>query len=276
VTALERGGWGLDAHWNDDFHHAVHALLTGERAGYYGDFAADHTLAKIFENGYALDGGFSEFRQKAHGRPFGELPRSRLVAYVQSHDQIGNRAQGERLHQLAGIERAMIGAALLFMSPFAPMIFQGEEWAASTPFLYFAELESKELRDAVREGRMAEHSGAGWDKPAPDPTDARTRERSVLRWDERGDGDHAAMLAWYRALIEARRAHPSLRDDRPGTARVTRSGALVIVERGELALACNVGDAAVQTQLGHVLLASQGLASSSELPPRSCALVKRR
>ncbi len=276
VTPRDAGGWGLDGHWNDDFHHAVHALLTGEHDGYYADFAADATLGKIFERGYALDGGYSPFRKTAHGMPYGALPRSRLVAYVQSHDQVGNRAQGERLHQLAGVERAMIGAALLFVSPFAPMIFQGEEWAASTPFLYFAELESAELREAVRKGRMAEHAGAGWDKPAPDPTDARTREQSVLQWHERADGEHAAMLGWYRALIEARRVHAALRDDRPGTAQVRRDGPLLVVDRGELGLACNLGERPVQAQLGDILLASQGLASAHELPPLGCALYKRR
>jgi maltooligosyltrehalose trehalohydrolase len=125
--------WGLDAHWNDDFHHAVHALVTGEQSGYYVDFV--RTLPKVLERGYALDGGFSKFRSAPHGRPFGDLPRDRLVAYIQSHDQVGNRAHGERLHQLAGFQRTQIAAALLMTSPFVPMLFQGEEWAASTPFM---------------------------------------------------------------------------------------------------------------------------------------------
>lgn len=276
VMARDRGGWGLDGHWNDDFHHAVHVLLTGERSGYYGDFVAADTLTKILERGYALDGGYSEFRQKVHGMPYGDLPRSQLVAYVQSHDQIGNRAIGERLHQLAGTERAMIGAALLFTSPFVPMLFQGEEWAASSPFQYFAELESAELREAVKKGRMAEHSGAGWDKPAPDPTDPATRERSMLRWEERTDRAHAAMLDWYRSLIQARRAHAALRDDRAGSTRATRDGDLIVVERGDVTLACNIGDAKAPANIGDVLLASRGLATASELPPRSCVLFKRR
>jgi maltooligosyltrehalose trehalohydrolase len=276
VTPRERGGWGLDAHWNDDFHHAVHVLLTGERTGYYGDFSGTGTLAKILEHGYALDGGYSAFRNKPHGSPYGDLPRSRLVSYIQSHDQIGNRAAGDRLHQLAGIERAMIGAAILFVSPFVPMLFQGEEWAASSPFQYFAELESEELREAVRKGRMAEHSGAGWDRPAPDPTDPSTRERSVLRWHERSDGTHAAMLTWYRALIEARRMHPALRDDRPGTVRVHRAGPLLTIERGTHTLACNLGDEPSRADGGEVVLASHGLASTHELPPRSCVLYRTR
>lgn len=276
VTPRSGGGWGLDAHWNDDFHHAVHMLLTGERGGYYGDFADDAVLGKILEHGYALDGGYSEYRNTHHGVPYGDLPRGRLVAYVQSHDQIGNRARGERLHQLAGLDRTMLGAAMLFVSPFVPMIFQGEEWAASSPFQYFAELESAELREAVRKGRAAEHAGPGWDRPPPDPTDPATRERSVLRWGERDEPAHAAMLAWYRALIEARRAHPVLRDDRPQATRFHRADSVITIERGDLSLVCNTSDIAVGLELDEILLASRGLASTSELPPQTCALVRQR
>ncbi len=268
-------GWGLDAHWNDDFHHAVHVLLTGETAGYYGDFAAPGTLGKVLEGGYALDGGFSPFRGGVHGAPFGGLPRDRLVAYTQSHDQVGNRAAGERLHQLAGLERARIAAALLFASPFVPMLFQGEEWAASTPFCYFCDLESPELRAAVREGRRAEHAAAGWQGPEPDPTDPATRDASVLRWEEREDGDHARMLAWYRQLAALRRAHASLRDPSPGGTRVRQQGAVLEVERGELVLVANLGDGPARLPAGEVLAASSPMASARELPPVSCALAQR-
>ena len=263
--------WGLDAHWNDDFHHAVHALVTGEHDGYYVDFAG--ALPKVLEQGYALDGGYSQFRGEPHGRPFGSLPRDRLVAYVQSHDQVGNRAFGERLHQLAGIERAQIAAALLMTSPFVPMLFQGEEWAASTPFCYFAELESEELRAAVREGRRREHGHGGTVEP-PDPVDPATRNACVLRWQERDHGDHARMLGWYRALVEARRAHPELRDPAPGSTNALQTGELVTVQRGALVLVCNPSARAQPTRLGDVLLASTGLANLHELPPLSCALVR--
>jgi maltooligosyltrehalose trehalohydrolase len=276
VTERARGGWGLDAHWDDDFHHVVHALLTREHDGYYADFAEPGALRKVLERGYVLDGGYSPFRKTNHGTPYGELPRDRLVAYVQSHDQVGNRALGERLHQLCGMERAQIAAALLLVSPFVPMLFQGEEWAASTPFLYFADLQSPELREAVRKGRAVEHAGAGWREPPPDPIDRATRDASTLRWAERGEADHAAMLAWYRALVEARRAHPTLRDPGPGTTQVRGDGELMTVERGDLALVCNLAATPARVQLDDVLLASTGLASSSELPPVTCALVRRR
>jgi maltooligosyltrehalose trehalohydrolase len=273
VCSRRAGGWGLDAHWNDDFHHALHVLVTGERTGYYGDFTAPATLAKVLERGYALDGSYSPFRQNHHGKPFGELSRDRLVAYIQSHDQIGNRALGERLHHLAGIEKTALAAAILFASPFVPMLFQGEEWAASTPFCYFAELESQTLRNAVRDGRTAEHGGAGWAHPPPDPTDPATRASSVLRWDERDDGEHAKMLRWYRSLVAMRKEHFALRDPRPTATRVESSGDVLTIHRGELALVCNFAAEARRADLGNTIAASNGLANRRELPPLSCAFV---
>jgi maltooligosyltrehalose trehalohydrolase len=269
----DQSGWALDAHWNDDFHHAVHALLTGEHGGYYQDFDDPKMLAKVLENGYALDGGYSSFRRRNHGRPYGQLPRNRLVGYIQSHDQIGNRALGERLHHLAGIDRARIAAAMLFVSPFVPMIFQGEEWAASTPFYYFAELESEQLRDAVRRGRAAEHAGPGW-HAAPDPTDPATRDAAVLRWHERDDGDHEAMLGWYRSLIALRRSRPELRSSGPDDTQVAMTGQSVTIRRGRLALVCNLAETALRLDVDGVLLASRALAKANELPPMSCAVIE--
>jgi maltooligosyltrehalose trehalohydrolase len=264
--------WGLDAHWNDDFHHAVHALLTGEHGSYYADFVG--ALGKVLEHGYALDGGVSRFRGVRHGKPFGTLPRDRLVGYVQSHDQVGNRAFGERLHQLAGVRRAKIAAALLLTSPFVPMLFQGEEWAASTPFCYFAQLESEELRQAMREGRRKEHGLHGGAEP-PDPADPATRDRCVLRWQERDEGAHAEMLAWYRALIAARGQHAALREPAYDATRFSQHGSVITVERDGLALVCNLADQPARVILGDVLLASEDLANARELPGQSCAVVRR-
>jgi maltooligosyltrehalose trehalohydrolase len=276
VTERAAGGWGLDAHWNDDFHHAIHALLTGETTGYYADFADPGTLARVLERGYALEGGRSRHRGGPHGQPYGALPRDRLVGYIQSHDQVGNRGAGERLHVLCGIERAKLAAALLFVSPFVPMIFQGEEWAASTPFCYFADLQSPELREAVRAGRRAEHAAAGWTSAPIDPIDPATRDASVLRWDERVDPPHASMLAWYRELAAARRAHPSLRDPHPASTHVRRRGDVLEVERNELVLACNLGDEPVPLDLGgELVLASTATTTTRRLPPVSCALIRR-
>ena len=272
VTERSSGGWGLDAHWNDDLHHAVHALLTRETQRYYADFAEPGTLAKILERGYALDGGYSSFRGEHHGKPFGDVWRDRLVAYVQSHDQVGNRAWGERLHHLCGIDRAKLAAAILMCAPFVPMVFQGEEWAASTPFLYFADLEDPELREACRKGRREEHGIAR----GPDPFAVETLEASTLHWDERHDGEHASMLAWYRTLISARHRYHELRDPRPEATRaITLDGGGLAIERGDLALLCNFSGEAMRVEAGDVLLASTGGTSHRELPPVSCALVRR-
>jgi maltooligosyltrehalose trehalohydrolase len=274
VIARDHGGWGLDAHWNDDFHHAVHTLLTGERAGYYADFAEPDTLRRVLERGYALDGRMSQFRGRPHGYPYGTLPRDRLIAYVQSHDQVGNRPAGERLHQLAGYRRARLAAALLFTSPFVPMVFQGEEWAASTPFCYFAQPESPALCDTIREGRRAEHAAShGCGEPI-DPIDPATRDRCVLRWDERAGGEHATTLAWYRALIAARRAYPALRDPDPHTTTVTRDGDVLQIERGNLVLACNLADEPRRIErTGEVILTSDG-AGAPQLPALGCVLLR--
>jgi maltooligosyltrehalose trehalohydrolase len=274
IASEDAGGWGLDAHWNDDFHHAIHALLTGEHTGYYADFAAPGTLAKVLHRGYALDGGVSRYRGGPHGKPFGDLPRDRLVAYVQSHDQVGNRGLGERLHQLAGTDRAKIAAAVLLTSPFVPMLFQGEEWAASTPFCYFADFESEAMRRAVREGRRREHAAAGWSGEPPDPTDGRTCEASVLRWQELTLSPHAEMLAWYGALIAARREHPALRDPAPGSTAVTEQPGGFDLHRGAFTLRVNLSKAPVGAPGGRCVLASKPL-SRGELPPVSCALFRR-
>ncbi|MBL9018409.1 MAG: malto-oligosyltrehalose trehalohydrolase [Myxococcales bacterium] len=255
VRSRGAGGWGLDAHWNDDFHHAVHALVTGEHGGFYQDFAAPDTLAKVLTRGYALDGGHSPFRGKPHGTPFGDLPRDRLVAYIQSHDQVGNRARGDRLGQLAGPERAKVAAALMLTSPFVPMLFQGEEWAASTPFLYFTDLGSEALRTAVREGRKREHGLTGWDDACPDPTEPGAREASVLRWEERDRGDHAEMLAWYRSLIALRREHAALRDAAPDSISVRTRGAALEVTRGPFHILASLDERPLPIE-GDVVLAS--------------------
>jgi maltooligosyltrehalose trehalohydrolase len=255
-------GWGLDAHWNDDFHHAVHVLLTGETSGYYKPFTAADSLVRVLERGYALG-----------STPFGDRPRDRLVGYVQSHDQIGNRAAGERLHELAGIDGAKIAAALLFVSPFVPMLFQGEEWAASSRFCFFCDFQGDDLRAAVRAGRKREfsaHPDAVW----VDPFDPQTRERCVLAWDDRTRAPHTEMLAWYRALIGLRRSHRALRDASPNSTRVTMEGPLLVVERcAQITLACNLGDVAVLHPDGDVLLASASI-SNRALPPRSCVVLR--
>jgi maltooligosyltrehalose trehalohydrolase len=213
ITPREAGGYGLDAQWSDDFHHSLVALLTGDRSGYYADFGDFADLAKALTQAFVYDGQYSEYRERAHGRPAHGLPGWRFLGYSQNHDQVGNRAKGERLEHLTDIARAKIAAALTLTSPFLPMLFQGEEWAASTPFQYFTDHEDKELAKLVSEGRKKEFAAFGWDpEDIPDPQDPSTVENSKLKWDELAGGPHADMLDWYKELIALRKSRPELSD----------------------------------------------------------------
>lgn len=206
VMERTRGGYALDAQWSDDFHHSLIALLTGDRAGYYGDFGSMADVAKALREVFVYDGRYSAYRDRVHGRPVEGLPRWRFLGYAQNHDQVGNRAKGERLSALASPGRVKIAAALVMTSPFVPLIFQGEEWAASTPFLFFTDHE-EDLGRLVTEGRKKEFAAFGWrPEEIPDPQDEKTFARSRLKWDEITESDHAGMLGWYRELIALRRS----------------------------------------------------------------------
>lgn len=208
VTDLERGGYELDAQWSDDFHHALVARLTGERGGYYADFGSMADLAKALREVFVYDGRYSVYRDRIHGRPVVGLPSWRFLGFAQNHDQVGNRAKGERLSTLTSTGRVNIAAALVMASPFVPLIFQGEEWAASTPFLYFTDHEP-DLGKLVSEGRKQEFAAFGWrPEEIPDPQDESTFARSRLRWNEIAEPEHAGVLAWYRELIALRRSVP--------------------------------------------------------------------
>jgi maltooligosyltrehalose trehalohydrolase len=215
VRDRDRGGWGCDAQWSDDLHHALHTVLTGEHAGYYGDFGRLEDLAKALRDVFVYDGRRSAFRRRHHGRPVGDLPADRFLAYTQDHDQVGNRARGERLVHLCGVERAKIAAAVVLLSPFVPMLFMGEEWAASSPFLYFTDHPDERLGRAVSEGRRNEFERFGWDpSEIVDPQSTYAFERSHLDRSEREREPHRSMHEWYRALIALRRSVPELRDGR--------------------------------------------------------------
>jgi maltooligosyltrehalose trehalohydrolase len=204
VTERERGGYALDAAWSDDFHHALIALLTGDRGGYYADFGLMADLAMALREVYVYNGRYSVYRDRVHGCPVVDLPRWRFLGYAQNHDQVGNRAKGERLSALTTPGRVKIAAALAMTAPFVPLIFQGEEWAASSPFLYFTDHE-KELGRLVSEGRKKDFAAFGW-KPeeVPDPQDETTFLRSRLNWGEIAEPEHAGVLSWYRELIALR------------------------------------------------------------------------
>jgi len=212
VRSREAHGYGINAHWNDEFHHALHGVLTGETNGYYEDFGLLEQLAKSLRHAYVYDGNYSSHRDRVHGRPIGGLPGDRFVVFSQNHDQIGNRAQGERLSQLISVGRQKIAAALVLTSPFVPMLFQGEEFGSSSPFLYFSQ-HDPELGKKVSEGRKNEFGAFGWDPDeVPDPQDKSSFERSKLRWDEVTQEPHASLLNWYKKLIALRREHGGLTD----------------------------------------------------------------
>jgi maltooligosyltrehalose trehalohydrolase len=204
VRDISRGGYGLDAHWVDDFHHALHRYFTGEIDGYYADFSGLRDVATALRDGYVYQGQYSSHRKRRHGRPPSGLAASQLVVSAQNHDQIGNRAQGERLSMMLNLPQLKAVAALTLLSPFVPLLFQGEEWGAMTPFLYFTDHESAELGRLVAEGRAEEFRAFQWQGTVPNPQDFETFTRSKLNWSEPSRPVHAELLDWYRRLIRLR------------------------------------------------------------------------
>jgi maltooligosyltrehalose trehalohydrolase len=240
----ERGGFALDAQWSDDFHHALHTVLTGERQGYYADFGSLADLAKALRGAFVYDGRFSTHRRRSHGRPPHDLEGDRFLGYMQNHDQIGNRAKGERSTRLMSTGRLKMAAALVLTSPFIPLLFQGEEWGATTPFLYFTDHKDPALAEAVRQGRQREFAAMGWDpEEVPDPQARESFERSKLDWSEPSHPTHMDMLAWHRRLLELRRVESSLTDGRLDGVQVhyDESKRWLVVERGRILVACNLG-----------------------------------
>ncbi len=219
ILPREAGGYGLTAQWVDDWHHAVHVALTGETEGYYADFAEPQALAKTWTGGFFHDGTFSSFRGRNWGAPIPDaVPSWRLVTFAQDHDQIGNRAAGDRLSQSLSSARLEVAAVLTLSAPGTPMLFMGEEWGASTPWQFFTSHPEPELAEATRKGRTAEFARMGWDESlVPDPNDPATFERSKLDWSEPDEPGHARLLSLYQALSRLRRRRPELTDpDRRG------------------------------------------------------------
>jgi maltooligosyltrehalose trehalohydrolase len=282
VWPRERGGYGIDAQWSDDFHHALHTVLTGERSGYYEDFGTLDQLAAALRDAFVYGGVRSRHRGRVHGRAPHGVPGSRFVVAAQNHDQIGNRARGDRLAHLVSPGRLRIAAALLLTAPYVPLLFQGEEWGASSPFLYFTS-HDEELGRLVAEGRRREFAAFGWDPEAiPDPQAPGTFARSRLDWDEIARPGHHELLEWHRALLALRRHTPALRDPDRQSCRVEHSGpeGWIVVRRRGIATACNLDGTARTVPLGrpaHVLLASSPAVrlrgTAIDLPPESAAIV---
>ena len=285
VTPRTAGGHGIDAQWSDDFHHSLHALLTGERDGYFADFGEVSHLATAFTNAFVYAERYSPYRKRVHGRrPIG-LSGHRFLAYLQNHDQVGNRATGERSSMLVSNDLLKVAAALVFTAPFTPMLFMGEEWGAGTPFLYFTSHEDPALGRAVSEGRRREFEAFGWDPAAvPDPQELETFERSKLRWDEIDEQPHADLLEWHKQLIRLRASTPALTDGRMDLVGTTYSDAerWLVVERGPITVAASFSDAAVRLPLAgertsDVVLSSGKVEAGPrelELGPESVAIFR--
>ncbi|HLH04734.1 MAG TPA: malto-oligosyltrehalose trehalohydrolase [Bryobacteraceae bacterium] len=286
VTPREAGGYGIDAQWSDDFHHALHSVLTGETNGYYEDFGTLAQLAKALRNAYVYDGVYSQHRKRVHGRPVIHLSGHHFLAYAQNHDQIGNRARGERLCQLVSEGRCRIAAALVFTSAFIPMLFQGEEFGASSPFQYFTHHDDAELAHNVSEGRKNEFRAFGW-KPdeVPDPQSSETFERSNVRWDEVARQPHAGLLEWHRKLIALRRKHAVLTDGRMENVEVRfdEDARWLAVRRGSIEVVCNLAGETRAIEVGATaeleLGSENGVRVDGDklkLPPDSVGIVVHR
>jgi maltooligosyltrehalose trehalohydrolase len=275
VRPWQMGGYDMDAQWSDDIHHSVHAVLTGEREGYYSDFGLIADLAVAMRRPYVYAGRHSTFRQRRHGRPPTGLRGSSFVAFLQNHDQLGNRARGDRICHLVSHDRAKIGAALVLLSPFVPLLFQGEEWSVTSPFQYFVDFEDEpELARDVREGRRHEFASFGWDpEELPDPNHRTTFDRSKLKWSELSIPEHAEMMRWYQQLIRLRRRFSELTDGRLEVVNTyfDEDDQWLVIERGPITIACNFASRQRSIKvdnvpLGELVLASQkGVAVDHDL-----------
>jgi maltooligosyltrehalose trehalohydrolase len=254
VTPREAGGLGLHAQWADDVHHALHVFLTGEDHGYYEDFTDEGALTKVLEGVFFHDGTYSRFRRRTHGRPVDRERTAgwRFVVSLQNHDQVGNRAQGDRLSALVSPGLLACGVALLLTGPGTPMLFMGEEWGASTPWQYFTDHTDPRLAKAVSHGRRHEFKSHGWRaRDVPDPQSTSTVERSRLDWDELTAPPHDRLLHWYTDLIRLRRETPDLGDPRLDRISVDHDAAArtVVVHRGAHVVVVNASGAAREVEL---------------------------
>lgn len=289
VTPREAGGYGMDAQWSDDFHHALFTILNVEEVegkGYYVDFGSFERLAKALTSVFVYDGIYSRYRRHTHGRPVHGLSAHYFIGFIQNHDQVGNRAKGDRLEHIIGIERAKVAIGIVLTSPFIPLIFQGEEFAASSPFQYFADHDEPAMATAVREGRKREFAAFGWNPDEiPNPDEPGTFERSKLNWDEAHQGKHGEMLEWFRQLIRLRHQTSYLNDGDLNHIKVRfdEEKRWLTMDRGQVRVLCNLGEEPVEleSRSGYSLsLASRddiGIANDKVLlPPDSIAILSAK
>ena len=288
VRPREAGGYGMDAQWSDDFHHALFTLLhmeQGSDKGYYNDFGKFELLVKSLTKIFVYDGDYSLYRKRSHGRPIDGLSAHHFIGFIQNHDQIGNRAEGDRLEQIVGADLAKVALGLVLTAPFIPMLFMGEEFAASSPFLYFADHEDEEMAKLVAAGRKKEFAAFGFDEAEiPNPEDRETFERSKLKWDEVHEGKHADFLDWTKKLIHLRRKSISLNDGDRGHIKIDCNDEKrwLRMERGDVQVLVNLGEEpakfAVPASYKLVLASASSIAlteSEVALPKNSLAIISR-
>ncbi|MEM6278862.1 MAG: malto-oligosyltrehalose trehalohydrolase [Verrucomicrobiota bacterium] len=241
VTSTENGGLGLDAEWNEDFHHAVFSRLASETSGKYTDYAHDTAIEAVFRDSHFLTGQFSHYYGKPWGKPAGHIDPTRFVISLQNHDHIGNRARGERIASLVSVDQVRLGACLTVLSPCVPMLFMGEEYGETNPFLFFTDFSDPRAIDGVRKGRKRDYALSG---EIPDPQAVETHRKSCLSWDWSSD-ERASLRHLYRDLIRLRSSHASLREgrNREVSSRTSGKGFLLIVKRGDLTCWFHFADA---------------------------------
>ncbi|MFP3866834.1 MAG: malto-oligosyltrehalose trehalohydrolase [Desulfobacteraceae bacterium] len=210
IRARELGGYGLPGQWNDDYHHCLHTLLTGEHQGYYADFGSMAHLVKALREGFVYSGQYSQYRQRRHGNSAKDIPARRLVGFVQNHDQVGNRMRGERLSTLVPFEALKLAAGAVIFSPFIPLLFMGEEYGEEAPFFYFVSHSDPELVEAVRQGRRDEFKSFNWPGEPPDPQGPETFLAAQLQWHIRTQGKHSVLVKFYQNLLKLRKKLPAM------------------------------------------------------------------
>lgn len=214
LNPKEKGGYALDAQWSDDFHHSAHALLTGSKEHYFGDFGTVSDLAKALTNGFVYDGRWSEYRKKKFGSSSTSMPGQKFVACIQNHDQIGNAAQGNRLGSIINLEQYRLASALLMCTPYLPLLFMGQEWNAPSPFLFFTSYEDREVAHNVREGYKKEFRLDPHDHRNLDPQSTERFLQSKIPWEQLSEPEHQEMLHFYQRLIQLRKKNPCLSNNR--------------------------------------------------------------
>ncbi|MBI4963617.1 MAG: malto-oligosyltrehalose trehalohydrolase [Desulfomonile tiedjei] len=205
IRSRDVGGYGLDAQWNDDFHHCIHTLLTDERAGYYSDFGEFQHLVKAFREGFVYSGQHSSYRLRGHGNPSAGVPRHRFVVFAQNHDQVGNRIKGDRLSALVSLEALKLAAGVVLLSPFIPLLFMGEEYRETAPFPYFVSHSDPDLVEAVRRGRKEEFASFQWTLNPPDPQAETTYLSAKLDHELARKDHHRILYEYYKDLIRVRK-----------------------------------------------------------------------